>query len=54
MSKLKQKIYCKGCKSHWTHGIKDGKHDNWCCKVGQPAKTAIGHYKNHGLKDTQE
>jgi len=42
----KQKTYCKNCALHWTHGAKDGKHDNWCCAIGQPAAKAIGHCKN--------
>jgi len=46
----RQKKYCKDCKSHWIHGIKDGKHDNWCCKFGKPAKIIIGHCKNIGGK----
>jgi hypothetical protein len=45
-----QKKYCKDCKHHWTKGIKDGIHDNWCCMTGQPAKKIIGHCINLGLK----
>jgi hypothetical protein len=46
-----QKEHCKDCKHHWTKGIKDGKHDNWCCMMGQPAKKAIGHCLNLNLKE---
>lgn len=49
-SKLKQKAHCRGCLSHWVHGVKDGKHNNWCCSFGMPANRAFGHCKNVGGK----
>jgi len=42
----RQKAFCKDCRAHWVHGVKDGKHDNWCCKFGKPALQSIGHCKN--------
>lgn len=38
--------HCRGCKLLWTKGIKDGKHNIWCCKFGKPAKDTINHCKN--------
>jgi hypothetical protein len=46
-----QKKHCKGCTAHWTHGIKDGSHDNWCTSYGKPAVEAIGQCKNEGTKE---
>ena len=42
MNKSKRRKHCSNCKFHWTSGIKDGKHDDWCCKLGQSSKSAIG------------
>lgn len=39
---------CKTCAHHWKWGIKDGKHNDWCCWKGAPAKQSIGHCKLHG------
>jgi hypothetical protein len=43
---IKQKSYCKSCNHHYTGGIKDGVHDNWCCKFSKGAIKAVGHCKN--------
>lgn len=48
--------HCRGCKHHWKAGHpKDSpaakKHNDWCCKVGQSAKSSIGHCKVHNLKE---
>ena len=42
--------HCKDCPSLWTGGIKDGKHDRWCCKVGQPAPKIVNHCIQHDAK----
>lgn len=40
---------CKLCVYLWTQGIKDGKHNMWCCAYqGGPAWKLIGHCKNTG------
>jgi len=39
---------CKDCKYLNTGGIKDGKHDRWCCYWGGPAPDKINHCKNLG------
>ena len=36
---------CKQCTSFWNHGIKDNKHDRWCCRFGKPAPQAFAHCK---------
>lgn len=36
---------CKKCQHFWAHGIKDGKHDRWCCYHGKPAPIAFSHCK---------
>ena len=46
MSKREQRLRCKDCAAHWTHGRKDGIHDNWCCKFSKSAIKALGHCKN--------
>jgi hypothetical protein len=46
---------CKECTSLWTAGVKDGKHDRWCCKFGQPAPKIISHCTlTGGFKARQE
>ena len=50
---INQKKHCKDCKSHWTKGVKDGIHNNWCCQLGKDAKKAIGHCINKNLKKTE-
>lgn len=42
--------HCKGCPSHWKHGLRDGKHNNWCCKFGKPALEAEAHCRNTNSK----
>jgi hypothetical protein len=42
--------HCAGCDMLWTGGVKDGKHDRWCCQYGKPAAKAVGHCKNVGGK----
>lgn len=42
--------HCVGCRSYWVYGVKDGKHDNWCCKFGKPSQKAEGHCRNIGAK----
>lgn len=37
---------CKNCTRLWTHGIKDDKHNKWCCAHGGPAYKMIGHCRN--------
>lgn len=46
MKAKEQKKYCAKCTAHWIHGAKDGKHDNWCCRFGQPAKDVFRHCVN--------
>ena len=41
MSKIPNK--CKECTGLWAYGIKDGKHNKWCCKYGKPTYKAINH-----------
>ena len=43
MHPIKQRKYCRKCTSYWTLGIKDGKHNNWCCQQGGPATKLINH-----------
>jgi hypothetical protein len=47
---MKNKIpdTCKGCKGLWTGGVKDGKHDKWCCRYGKASYDAIGHCSSIG------
>lgn len=33
---------CHGCPFLHTGGVRDGKHDRWCCQYGKPAYEAIG------------
>lgn len=33
---------CHGCPFLHTGGVKDGKHDRWCCQFGKPSYEAIG------------
>lgn len=49
---MKTKIpkHCKGCVLHWTGGVADGKHNNWCCKYGRPARAIVNHCRLHGGK----
>jgi hypothetical protein len=47
---MSQTKHCRSCGHYWTHGIKDGKHDRWCCAVGKPAKDALGECKLKNLK----
>lgn len=42
MNRSKRRKHCKPCKFYWTSGIADGKHDDWCGRLGQPSKSAIG------------
>lgn len=39
---------CKTCAYFHDGGIKDGKHDRWCCNYGRPAAKAIGECKLKG------
>jgi hypothetical protein len=34
---------CKPCVHLWENGVKDGKHDRWCCEHGRPAPKAEPH-----------
>ena len=43
-------IYCKDCLMLYTGGIKDGKHDRWCCQYGKPAPKSWNHCKKNGGK----
>ena len=43
--------HCKGCIHLHTSGVKDGKHDRWCCKFSKAAPKAVGHCKNVGGKN---
>ena len=46
---------CKNCIHFWAGGIKDGKHDRWCCAYqGGPAPKMIGHCKNTGYSQRVE
>ncbi len=49
---MKTKItkHCKGCANHHVNGIKDGKHNNWCTKFGQPSQKALGRCINTNSK----
>ena len=49
--KTKKTKHCAGCRAFWGEGVKDGKHDNWCCKFGRPCQSAVGHCKNVNGKE---
>lgn len=51
--KSKPPDHCRGCKAHWSKGIADGKHNNWCCFYGKPAPTAFNTCIQQGTKDKQ-
>lgn len=38
---------CRGCRHLWTGGVKDGKHDRWCCRFSAPAPKIAGHCRLH-------
>jgi len=44
---------CRDCRSFWTKGIPDGKHDQWCCHFGAPASTKQGHCIQMNAKTPQ-
>lgn len=50
MRQSQQKAYCKGCLAHWTHGVADGKYNNWCCRFGKPAKDIFNHCGNKNAR----
>lgn len=39
---------CNTCKLLHTEGMRDGKHNRWCCKYGKPSYDAISHCTLHG------
>lgn len=39
---------CKTCRSLWTGGVKDGKHDRWCTHFGQAAPKIEPHCRTVG------
>jgi hypothetical protein len=39
---------CKPCAHLWTGGIKNGKHDRWCCKFGNAAWKTENHCRGAG------
>lgn len=39
---------CRTCRSLWTGGVKDGRHDRWCCHWSGPAPEKINHCRLRG------
>lgn len=46
--------YCNGCTYLSTTGIKNGKHDRWCCRHSGPAPDKVAHCKLVGGKLEKE
>lgn len=59
MNKMKQPEHCKNCLSWHRAGHLDGtrlcgsKYDNWCCKLGKPAYSAVGECRLKHLKENK-
>lgn len=47
-AKSKPPKQCKGCTFFWNGGVKDGKHNRWCCQYGKPAVDVQTHCIQHG------
>lgn len=43
--------HCVDCIHLWTRGVKDGKHNRWCCFFGKSSVDVLNHCKTTESKE---